>query len=327
MVNFNNILLNLFTKMIQEYLLKILQGELLNSPQDEPKIRFLNDLIQKLQSELSEFTEEEKKLLNKLKLVIEKIEDFDIINKKISEFIANNSKIFEECNNLNKKFYLQLIKCLYVHLRMFYSDLKPCKGGGARGFNHPVMIQDINDFIKFSNLTSNFFSVLFFRQKRGIYAKCCRRIKNFWSIQEDIERTQFGLLREIKNISLKNLDIIVTLINDLHEFFNELELLKKGKKSENREIEDDIGMDEIYSYLSKYKKNFEIFDEFLEKNANLVEEFEKMTEEQSRTINYGYLFQEAVKCIHFVLIPLNNKDITERFCQFGILRHISRKCR
>lgn len=208
----------------------------MNSPQDEPKNRFLNDLIQKLQSELSEFTEEEKKLLNKLKLLIEKIEDLDIINKKISEFIAKNSKIFEECDNLNNKFNQQIFRCLYVHFRMFYSDLKPCLGGGAKGFNHPVMIQDINDFITFSNLTSDFFSVLFFRQKRGIYAKCRRRIKNFWSIQNDIERTQFGLLREINNISLENLDLIVELINDLHEFFNELELLKKGKKSENREI-------------------------------------------------------------------------------------------
>ena len=63
MVNFNNILLNLFTKMNKEDLLKILQEESLNSLQDESKICFLNDLIQKLRSELSEFTEEEKKLL------------------------------------------------------------------------------------------------------------------------------------------------------------------------------------------------------------------------------------------------------------------------
>ena len=319
MVNFNNILLNLFTKMNKEDLLKILQEESLNSPQDEPKICFLNDLIQKLQSELSEFTEEEKKLLNKLKLLIEKIEELDIINNKISKFIAENSKIFEVCDNLNNKFYQQIFRCLYVHLCMLYSDLKPC-GGGAKGFKSKVMIRDINNFITFSNLTSDFFSVLFFRQKLGIYAKCCRRIKNFWSIQNDIECTQFRLLRKIKNISLENLDLIVELINDLHEFFNELELLKKGKESENREIEDDIGMDKIYSYLSNYEKNFEIFDEFLKKNANLVEE---MTAEESKNIHYGSLFKEAVRRIHYSLKDLpGNEGITERFCYFTILQHI-----
>jgi len=309
--------------MVQQHLLKILERESLNSPQNEPNIRFLNDLIQKLQLELSEFTEEEKKLLNKLKLLIEKIEDLGIINKKISEFIAENSKIFEVCDNLNNKFYQQIFRCLYVHFRMFYSDLKPCVGGGAKGFNHPVMIQDINNFITFSNLTSNFFSVLFFRQKLGIYAKCCRRIKNFWRIQNDIECTQFSLLRVINNISLENLDLIVKLINELHEFFNELELLKKGKESENREIEDYIGMDKIYSYLSNYEKNFEIFDEFLKKNANLVEEMEKMTVEESKNIHYGSLFKEAVRRIHYSLKDLpGNEGITERFCYFTILQHI-----
>ena len=82
MVNLNNILLNLLTKMKSNYLLKILQSELLNSPQDEQKNRFLNGLIQKLQSELSEFTEEEKQFLDELKPLIEKIEDLGIINKK-----------------------------------------------------------------------------------------------------------------------------------------------------------------------------------------------------------------------------------------------------
>jgi len=125
MVNLNNILLNLLTKMKSNYLLKILQSELLNSPQDEQKNRFLNGLIQKLQSELSEFTEEEKQFLDELKPLIEKIENFGIINTKISEIIAENRTKLDQCNKLFNLLYSQVIRSWYVLLRMFYHDLEP----------------------------------------------------------------------------------------------------------------------------------------------------------------------------------------------------------
>ena len=325
MVNFNNILLNLFTKMkLCNLYLIILKRELDNSLQDEPKISFLNGLIQKLQSELSQFTEEEKELLNKLKPLIEKIEGFDSINTKTSEIIAENSKIFDQCNKLFNLLYSQVIRSWYVLLRMVYPDLEPCKGG-ARGFKMRIMKEDITDFINLLNLTSPFFSPFLVQRENCIYAvlsgKFSRRNSVFNDIQRDIEHTQSLFFNKIQNISLENIEHIAMLIDKLIGYFNELETLKKGEKGEK---ENYIGIDEIYLRLSEYQKKFEILDKYLEKNAELVKEMEELSKKFIR-IDYDSLFKEAVRRIHSEYLP-RNEDIKERFCH-SILYPVDKRYR
>ena len=328
MVNSIKILLNLLTKMkLCNLYLIILKRELDNSLQDEQNIRFLNDLIQKLQSELSQFTEEEKELLNKLKPLIEKIEGFDSINTKTSEIIAENSKIFDQCNKLFNLLYSQVIRSWYVLLRMFYHDLEPCKGG-ARGFKTGIMKADITYFINLLNLTSPFFSPFLVQRENRIYAvlsgKCSRRNSVLNDIQRDIEHTQSLFFNKIQNISLENIEHIAMLIDKLIGYFNELETLKKGEKGEKGEKENYIGIHEIYLRLSEYQKKFEILDKYLEKNAVLVKEMEELSKKFIR-IDYDSLFKEAVRRIHSEYLP-RNEDIKERFCH-SILYPVDKRYR
>ncbi len=291
-------------------LLKMIEELKKNHPDE--KTSFFNDLIQKLQSELSEFTEEEKQFLDKLKPLIEKIQIFYDIQVQVDALGIPEIRVkIGKCIKLNNILYQLTIRSWYVLHRKFYHNLRSDRGG-AKGFMSTILKKDISDFISFMNLTSSFFSpFLGIRQQSKydfFYGKYTRSNLNLSDINDDIKENQSYILKKIQNFSLENIEKIMTQIQYLSQCINELDTLKKE-------------VDDIYFSLCNYEKEFKIIDDYLKENAILIKEMDEMDEmtKKSRIINYECLFKEAVRRISYLFT--HNPDIKERFSQ-SILRWV-----